>query len=1060
VHLGTNWVFWLSIIGTGAAFGGIALLLQRLFYKDIRIAELGAGTTKLSLSKESGTYFDEYLDEIVYYFQKSKTSVVIFEDLDRFKDPHIFETLRELNILLNNADQIRQRPIKFVYAIRDSIFEQLDVEADLDDEDVPLGPKTADRDALRLTTTNRTKFFDLVVPMVPFISHRTSRDLIEQELQAVPEAQRPSRDIIDVVGAYLTDMRLIKNICNEYEVFRRRILAADGLKELTPDGLFAMMVYKNQWMADYEAVREGTSKLDAIYRAYRTWVAQQTALGRKQTTDAQAALRRVAEIGPRGESHGERLQVVLRALYTNNVSEAEVDIIAGQRTFRWDDLRTPQFWQVYAGTTGNLTINYRRQYVGHQHSYGGDRIEKLMGESISLDDWTEADRTELQEQAKAGRAAQEFAIRASMKRALAAPSKRFTYEGVNQSLLAYAREQLDGADLAYTMLEGGYIDENFTLYVTEFPGGIVSPSAMNFIIKAVQQGVADIEYQFARLPEDIEAVLGAEERRLLGSDSVYNIQIFDHLLASDSPKLDGPFSALNVDPTMGTEFMDAYLASGKYKGKFVRRLSALWPDIFVYLREHRGESDDENLERLSDALMGARPELSYRIEDADRTLIESEYLRLAAVTEEKTEDASSEIAKTLAQLRVKLPDLSKVARSLLIEAAPLNLYRLTVSNLRAVLGADAQLSLDAIKAARPNDVYRYVLTRLDVYLAAASESGVPTVRQQSAFVAILEDVADVHPDAVESVASSAAPDCAVQELTELDAALWPALARAHRFTLTDVNVTAYVKEHGVDEALSGHLEVGGSIAVTDEDTSRLRLGTELLNAPALSVATTKSALASLRLDSGSIDPATITKPGRPLIPWLVHEELVEDTAAAFASVAECDWAVKEELIRSSSAFVTYLPSLTLASNDLRDIATKAVSDEVKNALLDNIDVFREQLGANGAVGLASWAAAKGLVVPAATLLLLASKGGRTNPQIFVKLASLGATTLDLGQLVAVLNLLGDPYSRLTSPGKDRPKVPTADGLAAVLARLQREGSVSKFQENIRKGFYDVSKRHS
>jgi hypothetical protein len=397
---------------------------------------------------------------------------------------------------------------------------------------------------------------------------------------------------------------------------------------------------------------------------------------------------------------------------------------------------------------------------------------------------------------------------------------------------------------------------------------------------------------------------------------------------------------------------------------------------------------------------------------------------------------------------------------LLAEAVPLNLYPLTLPNLRAALGADAQLSLDAIKAARPHDVYRYVLTHMDAYLTVASEASAPTVGQQSAFVMILKDVADGHPDAVQSVASSAAPDCTVQELADLDAALWPALASAHRFAITDVNVRAYVDEHGVDEALADYLSVGGSIAVTDDEASRLELGTELLNASKLSAATTKSCLVSLRLDSGSIDPATITSPGLPIVPWLVHEELIEDNAAAFTSLAGSDWAVKEELIGSSREFVTYLPSLTLSGNDLRDIATKSVSDDVKNVLLENIALFREQLGANGAVGLASWAAAKGLVVPAETLLLLASKGGRSNPRPFVKLASLGATTLALDDLVAALNALGDPYSRLTSPGRDRPKVPMADGLAAVLARLQREGILSKFQGNTRKGVYQVSKRHS
>ncbi len=103
---------------------------------------------------------------------------------------------------------------------------------------------------------------------------------MNSELRSVPEAQRPSREVVDVVSAHITDMRLIKNICNEFDVFRSRILREDGLKELTPDKLFASIVYKNLFLVDYENIRNGTSLLDEMYKAYRDWVAQRTAAAR------------------------------------------------------------------------------------------------------------------------------------------------------------------------------------------------------------------------------------------------------------------------------------------------------------------------------------------------------------------------------------------------------------------------------------------------------------------------------------------------------------------------------------------------------------------------------------------------------------------------------------------------------------------------------------------------------------------------------------------------------------------------------------------------------------
>src|SRR5699024_11170545 len=39
--------------------------------------------------------FSKFSEEILYYFRKMKTEYIIFEDLDRFKNPKIFQDLRE-----------------------------------------------------------------------------------------------------------------------------------------------------------------------------------------------------------------------------------------------------------------------------------------------------------------------------------------------------------------------------------------------------------------------------------------------------------------------------------------------------------------------------------------------------------------------------------------------------------------------------------------------------------------------------------------------------------------------------------------------------------------------------------------------------------------------------------------------------------------------------------------------------------------------------------------------------------------------------------------------------
>lgn len=112
----------IGLISAAAAFNAQVLLSNR-----VRIDKLGTAATSVSLTGDAeGSYFDEYLDEIVYFFEMTGRDVVVIEDLDRFEDPSIYASLRELNTLLNSSGQLRNRPVHFIYAVRDSIFEDLE----------------------------------------------------------------------------------------------------------------------------------------------------------------------------------------------------------------------------------------------------------------------------------------------------------------------------------------------------------------------------------------------------------------------------------------------------------------------------------------------------------------------------------------------------------------------------------------------------------------------------------------------------------------------------------------------------------------------------------------------------------------------------------------------------------------------------------------------------------------------------------------------------------------------------------------------------------------------
>ncbi|WP_405475851.1 hypothetical protein [Paenarthrobacter ilicis] len=1058
---------WSSLLIVFALTWWAAMWLQKILQLRIRVTELTAGPTKVTLSDSSSSYFDEYLDEIVYFFQTSATEVVIFEDLDRFKDPHIFETLRELNMLLNNAEQTGRAPIRFVYAIRDSIFEQLDVEVGAsgdgqqEDENGKEGSQPEDGENRRLMSTNRTKFFDTVVPMVPFISHKTSRDLIRKELEGLAEEQRPSRTAINTIGAHLTDMRLIKNIRNEYIVFRQQILTDHGLKELTVDRLFASIVYKNIYLADYEKIREGTSLLDEFYAAYREWAKQQTAEARDAERRARAALRQIDAIESRSVRLGKRLQRVLLARQSLDIKTG-ASVVVAQTQFAWKDLTTPQFWNEYLKDHGDLVVYYRVNYGGESIAF--DKVQALMGESLVQSEWTAADEADVNRKIVDAAADHRFAQHASMTDALGQAHRLFSHGGVDRSISDVMEELFRGASLAQELLREGLIDENFTLYVTQFPGQAISASAMNFIIKAVQPDVMDMEYHFGSQEEvnndDIKEVLDAESLRLLGGQSVYNIEIFDYLIMQDPDKLKDALRRLATNADSDTSFIKAYIESGKSGQVFVERLTGLWPGIFDFLIGDGTELEHEDL--LDAALRGVRQELSYTITSEQRMSLTEVLPDLETVKTPQPSDRSVAIAETIRRMGIWIDELDRVAEPLRNQISKRNAYPVTFANLVTIMGDKDSLPLDILRSSRKSDVYSHVLAHLDDYLVELDQNeGIATVADSMNFLDVLLDVAKVDVDSLEQVASRASPDCMIDDLGEIDGSLWPALAEARRITLSARNVAAYMKEHDVDSDLARALRLSGAISVdADDPTPLLALAVGLLNAEGLRDAVKLQVVNSLGLEPESVPVGSLNKDALRILPKLVRDHIVLDDAAAYNALGTDDWATKAELIEVSAGFPTYMTQLALNKNDLYQMASRALPDAVKDVLLTNFEVFAPRLGPMGATALAKWAATNGRTPTADAIVTMAERGDASRAKPIVKLLGSQASRLELGFLISALSALGEPYSRLTRTGRDRPKVDAFDGMEAILARLKEANIVSKFEKNTKKRIFEVSKRYS
>ena len=80
----------------------IVTQLNRRIFKGFSFKSSGVESDIEIFAETDASYFDKFLDDVLYLFVQSKADVIVFEDIDRFKADGIFEKLKEINTLVNN----------------------------------------------------------------------------------------------------------------------------------------------------------------------------------------------------------------------------------------------------------------------------------------------------------------------------------------------------------------------------------------------------------------------------------------------------------------------------------------------------------------------------------------------------------------------------------------------------------------------------------------------------------------------------------------------------------------------------------------------------------------------------------------------------------------------------------------------------------------------------------------------------------------------------------------------------------------------------------------------
>ncbi|MDM4207575.1 hypothetical protein [Klebsiella spallanzanii] len=191
------------------------------------------------------SYFDKYLNEILYLFENIGSDVIVFEDIDRFENNVIFERLREINTLANiHLRNEKKPPLRFFYLLKDDIF----------------------------ISKDRTKFFDYIIPVIPVIDSSNSFEMFLSLFNDDYEKSAFDNTFLQGLSLYVDDFRILKNIYNEFTIYYKKL----NNIELDCNKMLAIIAYKNIFPKDFSELQLNQGYIYTLFEKKPEFITTET----------------------------------------------------------------------------------------------------------------------------------------------------------------------------------------------------------------------------------------------------------------------------------------------------------------------------------------------------------------------------------------------------------------------------------------------------------------------------------------------------------------------------------------------------------------------------------------------------------------------------------------------------------------------------------------------------------------------------------------------------------------------------------------------------------------
>lgn len=444
------------------------LIIIHLILKEtgkIKLNKLSFQGINLDLEEnKEGSLLNQYLDEILYFFEATDYEVVIIEDLDRHEVTNVFQKLREINILLNSYEKIKsKKKITFIYAVKDSIF----------------------------TGEERTKFFEMVIPVIPIVNTSNAKDKLITKFEEAELLEKIGKPFLKDISYYIKDLRQLTNIFNEYIVYHQSIDTKNQRD------LFSMIIYKNFFPQDFAFLHNREGELYRIVNNEKELLKQNLLSSLNEKLNAVQSKLDAVE-NEQLESIEELKTLFLGKIitehndlmyfYSNGTTGAisKIDIISNDNE--------DAFIRYLKG--GNLYYHYQHvsksdNFSNHFTEYN-KRLETIHNKSLEKEGKITKELLEIQQE---------------IREVKYAPLVQLLQDDLSVLDLKdeqWSQEEKNNWKLIKHLIKNGYINEKYKAYISYFHEGDLTQSDYDFIVAIKDNEMKNFDYELDNIASVIE----------------------------------------------------------------------------------------------------------------------------------------------------------------------------------------------------------------------------------------------------------------------------------------------------------------------------------------------------------------------------------------------------------------------------------------------------------------------------------------------------------------------------------------------------------------------------